>query len=133
MLIHLPWVFTGWDFNFNPMAFFALPCKSMVFQACSMPCIYQTRLLQGKNSIIIWHGSKKYVNSSSFYLWNGVSLCRQPLHNHYERLSQFYKVVSTLHKMLQPCDNLTKLQQGCYNLEISIWNSCTGRHIRKCQ
>ena len=31
------------------------------------------------------------------------------------------KVTNTLHKLPQLCDNLTKLQQGCYNLVISIW------------
>ena len=42
-------------------------------------------------------------------------------YNYHARLSQPFKIVNTLHKMLQLCDNLTKLWQGCYKLEIFIW------------
>ena len=37
-------------------------------------------------------------------------------------LLQFYKVVNGLHELRQPCRKLTKLQQGCYNLVISVWD-----------
>ena len=62
----------------------------------------------------------------NFYLWNGVLLFQQPLYDHYVRLLQLCKVANTLHKLPQPCINLIttlqiKLQQGCYNLVISIW------------
>ena len=42
-------------------------------------------------------------------------------YNYHARLSQSFKIVNTLRKMLQLCDNLTKLWQGCYKLEIFIW------------
>ena len=66
-----------------------------------------------------------YNLSSNFkiYLWNRILLFQQPLHNHQARLSQLCKDVNTLHKLIQPCDNLTKLQQGCYNLVVSVWVS----------
>ena len=51
----------------------------------------------------------------------GVLLFQQPLHNHHARLLQLCKVANTLHKLPQLCDNLTKLQQGCYNLVIFVW------------
>ena len=34
----------------------------------------------------------------------------------YEHLAQIATTLS------QPCENLTKLEQGCYNLVISIWD-----------
>ena len=49
-------------------------------------------------------------NNLKIYLCNGVSLCGQPLPNLCAKLSQSCKVVSTLHKMPQPCDNPTTLQ-----------------------
>ena len=47
-------------------------------------------------------------------------------HNHHAMLSQPFKVVNTLHKMPQPCDNHVTTLQSCgkvasYNLGISIW------------
>ena len=63
----------------------------------------------------------------TFTLWNGVLLFQQTLHNHRARLLQLCKVANTLHKLSQPYHNLTKLQQGCYNLVNSVWVSrpCT--------
>ena len=57
----------------------------------------------------------------NFYLWNGALLFQQPLHKHHARLLQLCKVANTLHKLPWPCHNLTMLQQGYYNLVISIW------------
>ena len=62
----------------------------------------------------------------NFYLWNGVLLFQQPLHNHHARLlittlqgcKHLAQIATALGK---PCHNLTKLHQGCYNLVISIW------------
>ena len=64
-----------------------------------------------------------YNPSSNFkiYLQKEVLLFQQLLHNHHARLLQLCKVVNTLHKFPQSCDNLAKLQQVCYNLFISIW------------
>ena len=71
-----------------------------------------------------------FYNLSSnfnFYLWNGVLLFQLPLHNHHARLLQLCKVVNTLHKLPQPCDNLTKLQQGCSYFRMGILY--TGNHV----
>ena len=61
-------------------------------------------------------------------MWNGVLLFQQPLHNHHARLLQLCKVANTLHKLPQPCDNLTMLQQGFYNLVISVWIKMRASH-----
>ena len=56
-----------------------------------------------------------FYNSSSnfnFYLWNGVLLFQQPLHNHHARLLQPCKVANTLHKLPQPPDNLVTALQS---------------------
>ena len=51
-------------------------------------------------------------NNFNLYLWNGVLLFQQPLHNHHARLLQLCKVVNILHKLPQPFDNLlTTLSQ----------------------
>ena len=49
----------------------------------------------------------------NFYLWNGVLLFQQPLHNHHARLLQLCKVANTLHILPQPCDNLVTTLQSC--------------------
>ena len=66
--------------------------------------MFHTLLIQRLSFVLI---------TPNFYLWNRVSLLQQPLHNHHARLLQLCKVVNTLHKLPQPCDNLVTTLQGC--------------------
>ena len=59
--------------------------------------------------------SYNLLSNFNFYLWNGVLLFQQPLHNHHARLLQLSKAMNTLQKLPQPYHNLTNLKQG------SVW------------
>ena len=66
----------------------------------------------------------------NFYLWNGVLLFQQPLHNHHARLLQLCKVANTLHKLPQLCDNLVTILQSCSKV-ATIIGVARGGHGRE--
>ena len=69
----------------------------------------------------------------NFYLWNGIlpisATTSQPSCKVVTTLQRCKHLAQIATTLWQPCYNLTKLQQGCYNLAISVrdvkfWHLC---------